>query len=311
MNSSLFCTAAFAAWTIATSSGFAGQMISAGKKTMVEPCPPDPRWLVNLNSSHTFESDFERGHNARGDSWFNQFEIEHRFALEGLQWPNVECGFWYLRLGAGYARWDFDHEGGLPLPNHLQSISGTIALEYLVRGETGILLETEPGVYFEDEIGGDSFDSPTKLAVAFRLSERFVAVGGVSYTGLRSIQFLPIIGFVWTISDQWKVYAIPPEPRIIYSPSDNWKFWLSAELAGGSYRTDSREVPRKPSLNNAVLTYSEWRAGAGLSYLMKGCEIELGAGYAFERKFDYHRAEEGFKTDEGAPYVKVAIKSTF
>lgn len=311
MNRSLLCTAVLAALHLAMSSSIAGQTISEGKRVMKEACPPDPLWLLHLRSSYTLESDFERGRDASGDSWFKALEFEHRIPLEGLQWPNVECGAWYLRLGGTYARWDFSHDGGLPLPNHLQSISGTIALEYLVRGKTGILLETEPGVYFENDIHSDSFDSPTKLALSYQLSERFVVVGGVSYTGLRSVPLIPIVGFVWTINDRLQVFAVPPEPKIIYTASEKLNFWVGGELTGGSFRTDGREVRRKEKLNNAVLTYSEYRAGAGVVFGSEGCQVEIAGGYAFQRKFDYHRAEEGYETDEGAPYVKVEFHSAF
>lgn len=316
MNRPLFCATALAALCAAATS-FAGQPVSdgkatvSGKKTVVEPCPPDARWLVNLRSSYTAESDFQRGDDASGDSLFNQLEIEHRIPLGGIGWPNVECGAWYLRLGGNYTRWDFSHDGGHPLPNHLQSISATIAVEYLVRGRTAILLETEPGFYFENDIDGDTFDAPTKLAVPWQLTDNFTIVGGVAYSSMRSYPFLPIVGFVWTINDQWEVYAIPPDPKIIYTASEKWKFWLGGELAGGSFRTDDHDFKKKPALNNAVVSYSEWRASVGFTYAMDKAEIDLGVGYAFERKFDFHRAEEGFETDEGAPFVKFEFRAAF
>jgi hypothetical protein len=237
--------------------------------------------------------------------------ISHRIALGGALPALTDDGAWYLRVGAAYSRWDFGNAGGLPIPNHLQSASADIALEYMVHGRPGFLLETEPGVYFEDDIRGNNFDAPTKLALAYPVTDNFAIVGGVSYTGLRSIQFVPIVGFSWTINDNWKVSMIPPEPRVIYTASENLKIWAGGELAGGSFRVDERQTREKKSLNNAVLDYSEWRAGAGFTWKVNGCEIELGGGYAFQRKFDYHRAEEGFETDEGAPYAKFQVSGSF
>ena len=313
MKRPILCASILSAIGIAGSS-FAGQPIADGKKIIHEPIAPEPEWVVKVRTSYTFESDFSRGsqHGAGGDSFFKSVNVSHRFALGGAGLPALtDDGAWYLRVGASYARWDFGNSGGLPIPNHLQSASADIALEYMVHGQLGFLLETEPGVYFEDDIRGNNFDAPTKLALAYPLADNFVIVGGVSYTGLRSIQFIPIIGFSWSINDKWKVSMIPPEPRVIYTASDNLQIWAGGELAGGSYRVDERRTREKKSLNNAVLDYSEWRAGAGLTYKVNKWEIELGGGYAFQRKFDYHRAEEGFETDEGAPYVKFQVSGAF
>ena len=314
MNQSTFRTATLCAFGFAANC-LAGQALSDGKtdgkKIIHEPIAPEPAWVVNFRTSYTFESDFSRGsRNPSGDSFFKGVDVSHRRPLGGLPALSGD-GAWYLRLGAAYGRWDFGNSGGLPIPNHLQSMNAKIAVEYLEKGRTGFLFETEPGVYFEDDIRGNNFDAPTKLALAWPVTDRFVIVGGVSYAGLRSIQFLPIVGFVWTINDQWKVNMIPPEPRIIYTASDQLSLWAGGELAGGSYRVDERRTREKKSLNNAVLDYSEWRAGAGLTYRAGGCAIELGGGYAFQRKFDYHRAEEGFETDEGAPYLKLVVSGAF
>jgi len=218
---------------------------------------------------------------------------------------------WYLRAGFDYQRWDFDNSGGLPIPNHLQSISATIALEYLVRGRTAILLETRPGFYFEDDIEMDTFDAPSKAAMVFGVSDKFFLVGGVSYASMRSYPLIPIVGFVWNVTDRLSLNIVPPEPRVIYALNDNLRVWAGGELAGGSFRTDGKTVPRKENLNDAVVTYTETRAGLGFTYSNGGLEFELGAGYAFQRKFDYHRAEEGFETDEGAPYVKAELRASF
>lgn len=310
----ILCVTALAAFTAAVSTASAGQMIYEGKdakKTMVEPCPPDSRWLIAMRGSFTGESDFERGNDAKGHSGFGQFEFGHRFDFPDLGWPNIECGRWYLRTGINYQRWEFDNSGGLPLPNHLQSISAKIALEYLVRGRTAVLIETEPGVYFQNDIDTDTFDSPTKVAAAIGVTDTFYFVVGASYAGLRSYPLLPIVGFSWNITDRLTINAVPPEPRIIYAASDKLRLWAGGELTGGAFRTDARQVERKESLNDAVVTYSEYRAGAGFTYSCGGMEFELGAGYAFQRKFDFHRAEEGYETDEGAPYVKVELKASF
>ena len=314
MKNPILRTAILGAISVATS--FAGQQISDGKsdgkKIITQPIAPEPEWVVNLRTSYTFESDFKRGKNASGDSFYKGFDIGRRFSLSGVGLPALSNdGAWYLRVGVEYGRWDFDHTGGLPLPNHLQSASADIALEYLVHGQLGFLLETEPGVYFENDVRGNNFDSPTKLALTYPVTDHFVIVGGVSYASMRSYPFIPIVGFSWTINDQWKISAIPPEPRIIYTASDKLHIWAGGELAGGSFRVDEQSKHKYGSLSNAVVDYTEYRAGAGFVYKTSGWELELGGGYAFQRKFDFHRAEKGYETDEGAPYIKFRASAAF
>jgi hypothetical protein len=304
---------ALAAAAVLASPALAGSRTyssSDAKKSITpEECPPDSRLLFRATSSYVFESDFERGDNASGDALQSEFDFGYRIPVE-LGWPNAECGQWYLRLGARYTRFDFGHEGGLPLPSTLQSAAAVVALEYLQRGEIGVLFETRPGVYFEHDINTGAFDSPTILALAIPITDNFYGIVGASGSLLRSYPVIPLVGFFWRVSPEWTVKAYLPEPRIIYSPTENLSFWVGGELTGGSFRVDD-DQGRQANLRNAVVTYSEYRASAGVTWSAKNYSVEVGGGYAFQRKFDYHRAEEGFATDEGAPFVKVELRAAF
>ena len=266
--------------------------------------------VFRLRSSYTFESDFDRGQNARGDSWWNSVEFGRRIPLD-LDWAAGRGGQWFFRYGFEYDRFDFDNRGNLPLPDDLQSIAAVLALEYVVHHEVGILFETSPGFYFENDIRGDAFDAPTKLAAAFPLTENFYLVGGISYSHLRNYQWLPILGVYWRINDQWTLRAVVPEPRIIYRPQENLAFFAGGEVVGGSFRTDG-DTGRPGRLQHAALTYSEWRAGGGVAWGDPDrCVFELGGGYAFSRVYDYARAGDVFNTKEGAPYVRATFRAAF
>ncbi len=295
------------------STALAGHEAKDYKKIINEPCPPDTLNWFTARSSYTGESDFKRGNDAKGDSWYKEFEYNHRILL-GPGWPNAECGNWYARIGLNYTRWDFSNDGNLPLPNTLQSFSLPLALEYVVNDEAAIMLETRPGLYFEQDIDSEDFDAPTKIYGAYFLAKNEVfslaVVAGASYTGFRSYQFIPAVGFVLH-AGKWTVRAVVPEPRIFFQATDSLNFWVGAELAGGSFRTDGHDFRRKEQLNEAVVTYSEWRAEAGFSYKVANCTLDVGAGYAFERKFDFHRADQGYSTNEGAPFVKVELRTGF
>jgi hypothetical protein len=293
---------------------FAGQQVhttSDGKKSVVEPCPPTSRVLFDLDSSYVFGSDIKSNdRDAKGDAYSGSVELGYRIPL-GQGWPNTECGLWHLKLGARYTRHDFGHSGGLPLPNHIQTLAGLIALEYVVSDETAVLLETRPGVYFENDIAGRNFDSPTTTAMAFRLSDRFIGMLGATYGSFRAHPILPVIGFKWTISDRMKLTAIYPQKASLdYKFSEACGAYVGGEYVGDSVRVD-RQPGRTDRLNHAVLSYSEWRAGAGVKFKLGAISGELGAGYAFQRKFDYHRADLAWETDEGAPYIKAEFHAAF
>ncbi len=303
-----------AATALLTGPALAGQAVHTthdGKKSVVEPCPPTSRVLFGLDSSYVFESDFDSGSHpdAKGDAYSGSVDLGYRIPL-GEGWPNTECGAWHLRLGARYARHDFGNSGGLPLPNHIQTLAGVIALEYLVSNETAILIETRPGVYFENDIAGRNFDSPTTIGFAFRLSDSFIGVVGASYGGFRAYPILPGLGFKWTMSDRLTLTAIFPKASLDYSFSGSCGGYIGAEYVGDSVRVD-RQPGRSGRLQHAVLGYSEYRAGLGVKFKLGSLSGEIGGGYAFQRKFDYHRADLAWETDEGAPYIKAELHAAF
>ncbi|MHA3772719.1 hypothetical protein ACXR0O_14390 [Verrucomicrobiota bacterium sgz303538] len=305
------------AFSLLATSAFAGSVIveDKGSQTFKEPCPPNTLDWISIRSSYTWSSDFERGHDASGDSFYKGAELNHRIPLNLFNWPNVECGQWYLRLGAEYRRWDFDNEGGLPIPNTLQSFAAIVALEYVIRDATAVTIEARPGFYFEHDVRGDAFTVPVLVYFPLWWHEgeklSWALIGGVSYNGLRSYPFLPAVGLAAKYG-KWTLLAVPPAPRLSYAASDKLNLWIEGEVTGGAFRTDSHNFPGKEELNHAVVTYSEWRVGAGFTW--KPCAnatIDIGGGYTFHREFDFHRADENFKTDEGAPFVKVELRASF
>ena len=284
----------------------------AEKKIITPTFEPAASWILRLESSYVGESDFS-DRNASGDAFELNVEASHRWFL-GHGWPEAERGGWYLRLGVEYGRFDFSHDGGIPLPDKFQTAAGIISLEYLVGDDSAVILETRPGFHFEDDPDSSAFDAPTKLAIAIPLDDerRVVAVAGVVYSALRSYQVIPVIGLRWIISDRWTLFAIPPEPRLIYHASDTLSFWAGGELTGGSFKTDDRRLKTDRELSGGVVTYSDWRVGAGGTWFPSpDLAVDFGAGYSIRREFDYHRAGKEFRTDDGAPFVKISVTASF
>jgi len=64
-------------------------------------------------------------------------------------------------------------------------------------------------------------------------------------------------------------------------------------------------------LHNAVVQYSEDRAGVQVAYSgLKLFKLIAGAGVTFERNFDFFRAHQSKRTDP-APYIRVAAEAKF
>jgi hypothetical protein len=262
------------------------------------------RDLIEIESSYVFESDLH-GHGLSGDQYSvtNSFSYGHRFLLKGHL---------YLHLGISYDRFDFGSTA-VPVPEHLQSVAGTIAIEFMHDNDIGAFIQVKPGIYTENEFDSASFDAPITLGRIFVLQpDKLYLFAGANAAFLRG-QFpvIPLAGVIWVPQEKWRLMGILPEPRLIYSPNDKLDLWLGGQLTGGSFRTDpdASIVPHK--LSNAQVDYTDYRVGAGLVYSPRnGIEFDLGGGCSIERSFDFYRADLKYKTDP-APYLRLEFKAKF
>ena len=277
---------------------------------LVAPAPQPAQAGFSLLSDYVGRGSFVGAPEADGDAFGTAFEAFYRIRL-GNAWPALPDSGWFLRLGATSERFDFGQTGNLPLPNHLQSIGARLALEYFVKDKPGIFLEVVPSLNFENEIGADSFQVSGLAYVSYPITPSFIAVLGLVGSSNARNPILPAVGFVWTINPEWTAFAIPPRPRIIYSPTPTLQFWAGGEILSGTFRVDG-DTGRGENLQNAIVTYRDLRAGAGVTYRgWKPALVELGAGYSFNRKFDYYRAEKGYAIDGGAPFVQLTVGLAF
>ena len=259
--------------------------------------------LFYYETTYTFDSDFKESKLGHGDSLYNDFSYDHRFLITGK---------WYFRVGVEYDRYDF---GGTDngLPDHLQTASAHLALEYVVKDFAGISIELDPGVYFQDNVTWDAFDIPAKAYVTFPLKKdkifAVVALGGSIY---QDPPVAPGGGIIWIFSDKLRLQGVFPRPALIYQPNDDWEFRITGELNYTSFRTDDvLTTERKLQLHNAVVQYSEDRAGVQIAYSgLKPLKLIVGAGVTVERDFDFFRANQSKRTDP-APYIRVVAEAKF
>jgi hypothetical protein len=269
------------------------------------PADENSRDLFSWETTYTFTSDFKESKLGHGDSLYDDFSYDHRFLITGK---------WYLRLGVEYERYDF---GGTDngLPDHLQAAYGHIAVEYVVKDFPGVGLELDPGVYFQDHISGDAFDIPGKVFVSFPLKkDKVFAVVALGWGIYQDPPVAPGGGIIWLISDKLRLQGVFPRPALIYQANDAWEFRLTGELNFTSFRTDDvvSHTEHKLDLHDAVVQYSEDRAGVQIGYSgIKHVKLIAGAGATIERNFDFFRANQSKRTDNPAPYVRVAAEVKF
>ena len=281
----------------------------AGAAIEMQPAPSsedkNSTEIFNYETSFTGKSDFKeyRGAFGDGNSLYNDLSYAHRFLITGN---------WYLRVGAEYERFDF---GGTDngLPDNLQTIHALLAYEYIYKDHAGAGIEIDPGPYFQNHINSDSIDVPWKVWVTFPLKKD--KIFGVIGAG-GSINSNPIAapggGLIWLFSDHLRLEGVFPKPALVYNPNDDWEFRLAGNLFYESYRTDDVITPaRKLQVHNAVVQYSEDRAGFQVTYShFKPLDITVDIGCTIRRDFDFFRAEAAVKTDP-APYVRLAIEAKF
>src|ERR1043166_6062839 len=271
------------------------------------PTPADEnhRDLFDYEMDYTFSSNFYDVHGdfGHGDSLYNDVSYAHRFLITGK---------WYFRAGVEYERFDF---GGSDngLPDHLQTVHGLLALEYVVHDHAGAGIEIDPGPYFQSNITGDSIDIPWKVWVTFPLKkDKIFAVIGLGGSLYSNPIVAPGGGIIWLFNDHFRLEGVFPKPALVYNPSDNWEFRLFGNLFFESYRTDDVITPaRKLQVHNAIVQYSEDRAGPQATYSgFKPFDITLGGGVTFRRDFDFFRAEASVKANPAA-FVKFEVEAKF
>ena len=260
--------------------------------------------LFSWETTYTFDSDFKESKLGHGDSLYDDFSYDHRFLITGK---------WYFRAGVEYERYDFNGTDN-GLPDHLQAAYGHVALEYVVKDFPGMSIELDPGVYFQNNANWDAFDIPGKAFVTFPLQKNkifaVVAVGWGIY------QYPPVApggAIIWLFSDKLRIQAVFPKPALVYQPNDDWEFRILGELNFTSFRTDDvvSHTEHKLDLHNAIVQYSEDRAGVQIGYTgLKHLKLIAGAGVTVERDFDFFRANQSKRTDP-APYIRVSAEAKF
>ena len=227
--------------------------------------------------------------------------------------PQLKEGF-LLRAGVEWQRFSFGLPSNATLPNTLQSVSVVIGMDMQL-GESWLLrMEATPGFYGDAGLTINGFNVPFVIGASYLVSPELQWVLGLEINLEGQYPVLPGAGVRWKFADRWVLNAILPTPRMEYEFSKSLTGYAGFDFKTGSYRMDSSfgTAHGNARLNNAVLEYMEFRAGAGASWKVSHhWTLEGEVGYMPYRKFDYYRAGQNIETDNGAPYGQISIEGRF
>jgi hypothetical protein len=291
-------------------SAIAGPPQTIATSQSAETLEPVPIDYIETETTYIFSSDFTNSRHDFGsqDSWQNEFEYAHRFLISGN---------WYLRTGVSYDRYDFSQTDA-PLPIHLQSGALVLGIDYMHGADVGAFLQIRPGIYTEEHINWSAFDCPITLGRFWVLKADQLYLLTAVRGSFLSAQFpvVPLVGIVWNLNKEWRLMAVPPEPRLIYSVNKQLDVWVGGEIAGGAFRIDHHDDyvlrgGKTAKLSGAVLDYTDYRAGLGFTFSPTDkIDVDFSGGCSVQRNFEFNRADQSFRTDP-APYVKMEIHAKF
>jgi hypothetical protein len=252
------------------------------------------------------EASVERGHKVVND--YDEHDTVLRFILT----PRTSIGV--LRLGLAWERFSFGFPDRTPLPNTLQAGALVIGLDTQLSDSILLRFEAQPGFYGTTDFISNNFSIPFIVGGTYIYNPNLQIVLGVSVDVEREYPVLPGAGIRWKIARQWVINAVLPAPRLEYTPIKNLTLYAVGVFKETNFRVGDTFGNSKgmPKLNDAVLTYSEVRAGVGADWKISSFATLSGeVGYQPFRSFDYYRANVRFHENGSAPYGMLSIHGAF
>jgi hypothetical protein len=271
-------------------------------------------WVKPLGSSGEYsleETYVGEASVSRGEHKVKDFD-EHDFIFQYVSTPRVSLGV--LRLGIGYERFAFGFPDNTALPNTFQSANLILGIDKQFSDSILVRIEFDPGFYGTNNADVNQLNVPFLAGGTYIYNPNVQLILGVSVDVHRDYPVIPAAGFRWRLSRQWLLSAVLPTPRIEYEPTRNVILYTGANIKQTNFRVDEDfgDDHHKPKLNNAVLSYSEVRAGVGVDWKVTSfATISAEAGYQPYRSFDFHRADIRYHEDGSAPYGMISVHGAF
>lgn len=221
-----------------------------------------------------------------------------------------------LNFGAQWQRFSFDPDPRVPVPDVLEDINLVVGADFQASPALLVHVEVDPGIYSDfQNISTGSLFIPIEIGGVYFVSSNLLVALGVSINYDRDVPVFPGGGIRWQVTDKFLVNGILPKPQLEYKLTDKLTLHAGANLLGNDFRVAgdlarSRGAPKK--LDNAILEYTEVRAGGGLTLRVRpGVSIDFEVGCVPYRKFDYPRANYKVMSTDVAPYAQLAVSAKF
>jgi hypothetical protein len=304
----LISTYAALASLLAAISGMAGengaQQFSAENTSKASTFSLSGEYVIE--GTYVGNGDVQRGPHELRD--FDESEILLRFVLT----PRIKPGV--LRLGAEWERFSFGFPDRAPLPDTLQAVSLVLGLDTQLSDSILLRFQAQPGFYGTDHFESQDVNIPFVIGGTYIYSPDLQFVLGIGVDIERKYPVLPGGGIRWKIARQWVLDAVLPTPRLEFQLNKDLTLYAGGTLKETNFRVGDRFGSTRgiPRLNQAVLTYSEVRTGAGADWKVSSVmKLSAEAGYQPYRDFDFYRADVRYHQDGGAPYGTISVHGEF
>jgi hypothetical protein len=141
-----------------------------------------------------------------------------------------------------------------------------------------------PGLYTDfAQASGDMFQLTGWVIGTRPLGPEWQLVLGAAYVRQLQTTLIPVVGAIWTPSDDIRFELIFPKPKyaVRYQQTNEGSLWwyVAGQLGGGAW-----SVADGPN-DSALVGYSDWRLVLGVeSFRLDGREWSVELGYAFNRQ---------------------------
>jgi len=160
-----------------------------------------------------------------------------------------------------------------------------------------------PGIYGNTETDEDVFRTQARAVAIYQYSPTAKWIVGGTYLDRDDVEFLPIVGVIWTPTDYYKLDLLFPRPKVAVRAYRDccsaWWLYLSGELGGGAWG-----VTRTGGAAD-VATLTDVRFFFGMEREHDLLSGKLEAGYVFARELEYQSGVGDTELDGAAMFRAV------
>ena len=213
---------------------------------------------------------------------------------KGFTTLNVRPQFQTLFLGG-------PNGGGPGISEQVYGLTLDLQVDQPLSRKFGVQLGITPGLYTDfRNLSAESFRVPARLFGSYVFGPKLIVLGGLVYTAQPNLPFIPAAGFLWKPSERWRLEAIAPRPRLVYTASDRLQVYALFSFDSSTYAIES-------ITGDELLQYRDFRVALGGEWTTKGkLRIFSEAGTAFSRRLDLERQPD--RNVEPGIFVRAGLR---